>query len=367
MLWNTGDLKVNLDINTYCNAGCPQCHRTNPNGLGKADWLPLVQWNLETFKKAFPEDQLLYDVSQFAFVGTWGDTLMTKDLFEIVEYIINSNHLTTITIETNGSLRDEEWWWDFGIMAGKRLTVRFDVDGIDQEMHAKYRRKTNLQKVLNNMNMLSQTQANVASQTIVFKHNQDYLDEIRQLCIDNGSAYHTNVISDRFENYIFLNWKVDENGNFTFINEDGEKEILEKASRDSLKNDPFVSGTKKTTLDDRITCRWALPRNEIIIKPDGNVLPCCYHANSYYIHMNTGKDNTLSKSKYFQEYLKNKNEYNIFNDSLYNILKKEWFAKTLPESFKSDDPIDTCVRQCSNRIKKEHQLRENIFVENVTR
>ena len=60
MLWNPSDIKVFLDISTFCNAGCPQCHRTNSNGLGKVDWLPLVQWDLATFQKAFSPEDLKY-------------------------------------------------------------------------------------------------------------------------------------------------------------------------------------------------------------------------------------------------------------------------------------------------------------------
>ena len=40
-------IDVFLDISTFCNAGCPQCHRTNPDGLEKADWLPLINWSFE--------------------------------------------------------------------------------------------------------------------------------------------------------------------------------------------------------------------------------------------------------------------------------------------------------------------------------
>ena len=41
-----------IDITTRCNAGCPQCHRTDPMGLNKASWLPDIVWNLEQFKQA---------------------------------------------------------------------------------------------------------------------------------------------------------------------------------------------------------------------------------------------------------------------------------------------------------------------------
>ena len=48
--WDASSINLFMDISTYCNAGCPQCHRTDNNGLGKVDWLPLVQWSLKQFK-----------------------------------------------------------------------------------------------------------------------------------------------------------------------------------------------------------------------------------------------------------------------------------------------------------------------------
>ena len=53
-MYSTQRLQVFVDLSTLCNAGCPQCHRTSVNGLGKQDWLPMVQWSLEEFKTAFP-------------------------------------------------------------------------------------------------------------------------------------------------------------------------------------------------------------------------------------------------------------------------------------------------------------------------
>ena len=50
-LYASRKLNVWLDISTYCNAACPQCHRTNANGLSKVNWLPLIQWSLKEFKK----------------------------------------------------------------------------------------------------------------------------------------------------------------------------------------------------------------------------------------------------------------------------------------------------------------------------
>ena len=70
-MYSTQRLQVFVDLSTLCNAGCPQCHRTSKNGLGKIEWLPLIQWSIGDFKKAFPPHQLKL-VTVFHFCGTWG-------------------------------------------------------------------------------------------------------------------------------------------------------------------------------------------------------------------------------------------------------------------------------------------------------
>ena len=348
MKWNYKDLNVFLDVSTYCNAGCPQCHRTNDNGLGKQDWLPLIQWDLDAFRKAFPPKELSY-IALIDFCGTWGDPAMCKDLDKIFKYIIE-NSKTKITMNTNGSIRDEEWWWNVGILCGKRLIVTFDVDGINQSMHEKYRRFTSLEKVLNNMYSLSQTKSIVTSQTILFKHNQDYQNEIRSLVKEYGSCSHTFVVSDRFER------KNSIDGARKFINENGNEEYLEEA--DGLK-DGIIAGTRVSQLESKIICRWAMPRNEVVINPDGQVLPCCYHANGHYKFK---FDHTYGKELnhhpvYQDDYNKNEKQYNVFYTPLSEIMQSKWYNETLPNSIKGDNPVFQCVKQCSSKIKKQHQLR----------
>ena len=61
------ECKVWLDLSTYCNASCPQCHRTDKNGLDKVEWLPLVKWSLEDFVKKIEllsSDEAVYKACQ---------------------------------------------------------------------------------------------------------------------------------------------------------------------------------------------------------------------------------------------------------------------------------------------------------------
>lgn len=219
-MWLKGKMKVFIDISTYCNAACPQCHRTNPKTLRKADWLPLIQWSLNDFKQAYGTNTM-NTIRAFDICGTWGDPAMNRDLLPIIQYIMD-NSQASVKIHTNGSLRDEAFWWDLCVAGGDRLSICFAVDGLDQDMHAFYRRKTELDTILKHINICSLTRSHVSTKTIVFKHNEDYLDEIETMCISAGSHTHSTTISDRF------GWSHD--GRFEFNDEAGQLQVLEVSS-----------------------------------------------------------------------------------------------------------------------------------------
>ncbi|RZD43545.1 MAG: hypothetical protein CXT73_00030 [Methanobacteriota archaeon] len=209
------NIKIWLDLCTHCNAGCPQCHRTDPNGLKKQTWLPLIQWSLDMFKKAFPIETLKF-IYEFQLCGTWGDPIMNKDIYKICEYVIKNSECL-LMINTNGSLRNEFWWGGLGYLCRDRLNVFFDVDGTTQEMHSLYRQNTNLQKILDNMKALS-IHSNATVYTIKFKHNQDFIEDIQELVSNYGCTTFYAFPSNRWESMSTL----------SFTNQKNEKFILEK-------------------------------------------------------------------------------------------------------------------------------------------
>ena len=195
-MFDAKDLTAWVDLSTKCNAACPQCHRTNPKNLKKVDWLPQIEWSLSTFKKAFPVESLnIY--SRFQICGTWGDPLMCDDLLDITKYIIDNSN-ADIILNTNGSLKHTDWWWELGVIGDKRLTVYFTVDGINQEQHSKYRTRTSLRNILNNMSVLSNTNAIANAFTVIFKHNEENVLDIIELVRSNGAEHIFIVPSNRF-------------------------------------------------------------------------------------------------------------------------------------------------------------------------
>lgn len=214
--------KIWLDLSTFCNASCPQCHRTDTKGLGKVPWLPLIKWSLEDFIQKFPKKSMDI-ISQFDICGTWGDPIMSKDIGKICKYIID-NSKARVHINTNGGKRTPEWWEDLGNYCGRRLTVYFDIDGINNEMHQKYRRGVDLQTVLDNMEALSSTKAITKAFIILFKHNEKYVYDIQKLARMYGASETYTIKSDRFI----------VNSRWDFVNEKGEPEFLEEVEGDEI-------------------------------------------------------------------------------------------------------------------------------------
>ena len=210
-----------IDLSTLCNAKCPQCHRTNVDGLDKVDWLPDIQWTFEEFKKAFPI-QTLKLFQEFQICGTWGDPITNKDISKVVEYIIK-NTKAKILINTNGSLRSKKWCYNFGSIGLKRLKVFFAIEGIDQEMHSTYRINTDLKKVLNNIEGFRMGGGEVGVYVVVFEHNEDYLEEIQQLATLYGSVDTIFHPSNRFGPY----------NEFRFKHENKIKELKPITNKDN--------------------------------------------------------------------------------------------------------------------------------------
>jgi len=218
-----------VDLTTHCNAGCPQCHRTNINGLGKVDWLPLTQWSIDDFKNVFSLDDIKH-ISKFEICGTWGDPFMAKDIFEILKYIIENSNCT-IQINTNGGMRNPEFWKKIGELSLKRMQVIFDIEGITEEMHNHYRRKVSLKKLKENIKAYTDVGGNALAHIIVFKHNENHIMDILNMCYGElGVTSHVIQASNRFHS----------DGKLEFIDENGQLAILEEVEN---KNNPLLNKT----------------------------------------------------------------------------------------------------------------------------
>lgn len=358
-MWEKGII-LNLDLTTRCNAGCPQCHRTDLNGLTKQVRLPDVVWDIETFKKAFsPEDCQFIGVWDFC--GVFGDPMMVPDIVKIVEYIRESNPNAQLQINTNGSIRDEDTWWNLCTAGKDKLTFFISVEGTTQEMHEIYRQNTFLDKILKNMDLVSQTQSKIRTQCLVWKHNEDHLEEIEKLCRDHGSIGHRISVTTRQRNF-------DKDGKIHFNNR-GKPGVLERSTlkagqevdgyvqvdrRRYVKENEFQDGDREDVellnqkSNSDISCEWG-NKNAMAMDYNGNIHPCCFFQNPYYslgLSSNqSGWEEKFNNHELIKDYRFSESELNVFRSPISKIVKHKWFTDFLPRSWEYQPNIQ-CLTQC---------------------
>ena len=218
---DNNNLILYLDLSTYCNAGCPQCDRTDiyGGGLDKKPWLENTMWDLEMIKNAYSD---LTGIEKVILCGTWGDPMMVKEVDKIISYFRDRDLI--VQINTNGGTRDVMWWYKLGKIMPSPNRITFDVDGVEEWMHQKYRRKVNLGKVLENLEAFTLGGGHAVAHCIVFEHNENHLIEIRDLCYSRGATHVTFQKSNRDFNK--------EGGKaFYFINEHGDRESLKRSTQ----------------------------------------------------------------------------------------------------------------------------------------
>ena len=99
-----------------------------------------------------------------------------------------------------------------------------------------------------------------------------------------------------------------------------------------------------------IRCQWA-NWGKVLVNPDGQVWPCCYFANrAYHAQMNGGffteENNWFGNeegAEVLAKYNEHKEDLNIKNKSMEEILNHEWYTKDLPESWEKEE---TRFQQC---------------------
>lgn len=343
------NLLVNIDLTTACNAACPLCERTNPELLETIEHLPSIQWYFDDFKKAFPP-HILKEMAGFSFCGSWGDAIMCKDIYEIVEYICE--HCPgEINISTNGSLRNEQWWEKLGKL-GDKVKVTFAIEGINQEMHSLYRQRTNLKKILNNAKAFLKHNKNAIAQIILFEHNEDYLDEYFEMCQKYDLKKFRIIFSGRFfamgiKDFTFID------ANFIPQNLKPNKNITVEKFFEKYGGEYNRASEIIINFEEEINCKWSA-QNRIFINPDGVVSPCCYIGHVFF---HPGRWEMYNKKPLYSAF--NRDEHNLKNKSLEEILNSSWFNKTLIKSWKTN-PDNRCKKFCSTKILKKEQ--QNIII-----
>lgn len=347
MYLKTSEIKeLHVEITNKCNAACPMCDR-NIFGSGTKAGRGLDEWSFEDIVRVFSED--LPDLDCVYFCGTHGDPLVAKNLLHAVKAAKAKK--ASVEIFTNGSLRSASWWSNFLGILDHTDRISFGIDGIDTN-HL-YRRNTNIDHVLKNLNMACKSETRVKWDFLAFKHNEHEIEKCKALASSYGVDEFRIRRTARFDNFDPFP-VLDQYGNIEYYLEQPDNMDLRHPDMQSMKQisssiDPKTAYNylirvndfdyKKSDLrkfgDYKISCLYR-KNKKIYVNSRLEVFPCCYISD----HYETYKTHTVEELRYPF------GELTLKEKSWPEILHHDFFKKQLEESWSGSNVIPRCIKTC---------------------
>lgn len=280
-------------------------------------------------------ESVWHNVQHINFNGTTGDNLLHPHIVDMVSWTCENTN-AFVSVHTNGSLRNTDWWYNFGqALSGQMHRVVFAIDGLD-DTHSIYRQNTDWQKIINNARAFINGGGTAEWQFIVFKHNAHQIEAAEELSRELGFSKFFVLYQDRFDSSNTINA--------------GEHKI-ERYDQDPRKlSVPVVVNPgavtipeKMRTSDQKISCRsqrigW------VSIYADGTVWPCCWLMGW---HKATHQAHAGIINYHFNKILKiDFDQISLYNSSLEQILLSDLWQQGFPNSF-TTQPNAICLQQCS--------------------
>jgi MoaA/NifB/PqqE/SkfB family radical SAM enzyme len=351
-----------LEITSYCNAACPQCHR-NLKGYGINPYMPLKHMDREILNRTFPVE-LCQRLRQIFFCGAYGEPIMHPKFLEILKDFRNKSPNLHLYIHTNGGVHNSEYWAEMATILGSNGTVDFNIDGLSDTLHV-YRRNVQYEKVIQNAKSFIDAGGNAYWNFIVFKHNEHQIEDAKRIASEIGfkdiyfrktGRFFNNQTLEKINFYPVYSRKnkIDYILEPTSLVEHQNKSVDRMPMLKQQYND-IGDYFKKVEIE----CD-SLRGKKVAINMDGVVLPCNFlNHNIYDVRMHEPTipfSNKLSKPNgvsQVQEFLSqyNINDLNINHSSLEHIFSNQFWTD-IYNSFTNDRRLYTCSFTCGKEFKK---------------
>ena len=270
-----------LELTNIRTLKCPACARTKFINQFPSKWKN-YSLNLEDLKNFLDID--LTGI-EFDLCGVSGDPIYYSQLFELCEWLKSNN--ANIIITTNGSYKSKEWWEKLATILDSNDKIYWSIDGLPENF-TQYRINGDWESIETGIKVITATKIQTFWKYIVFKYNQDNIDEARKLSQDLNIANFEIRLSDRW------------NGN------DDPYMPAESYTKNFYENKKNVkNGFVPTDIDPSCLNN----NSEHFISADGNYVPCCFIADyRFYYKTQWGKD---------------KNSYKINKNTISSLLQTD--------------------------------------------
>jgi MoaA/NifB/PqqE/SkfB family radical SAM enzyme len=188
---NWSELKIlEVSFTTYCNANCPLCQRTDKKTGVKREDIPLIHYDIEKFKRLVDQTDKT-SVNAIHLCGDYGDPMMHPHIEEAMDYVILERN-KWMAMDTNGGIRDQEFYKRIAEKYNGRLLINFSIDGFDQATNEMYRVDVDFERAKANCTAFAKYNpwpGNCNWQMLIFNFNYHQIDDVAQYCKDNGIMF----------------------------------------------------------------------------------------------------------------------------------------------------------------------------------
>lgn len=385
--FNYNELRqLHIELTNACNAACPMCTRFHTNSPLIRPDLTIDQITIEKFKKYFPPE-VIQKLEIILFCGVHGDPGMAKDLYEICEYISESNPSIAVRMNTNGGMRNPDFWSKLGkLFSSQRQdhwnwAVTWSIDGLEDTNHI-YRRNVKWDNLIKNAQAFINAGGTADWDFLIFRHNEHQIDEAlalskkmgfrnfnpkKALGVDTGKRlqrmsamtregkldYWIDAPSDpknrNLENPID-DVVVDEYWEFDpeYYKELKAKKLTHNKYQDRVLTAYEQLEKEDTTILDnaKINCKARTMSDgiEIFVDNFGRVMPCCYIGT----HLNGTHSDSQSLQLHYEMNKYGWEAFNLNKYSLKEILEGHHLDRVFTDSWTKPSCSSGKMAYCSN-------------------
>lgn len=379
-MYHYHDIKtVHLEVTERCNLSCPMCAR-NINGGEQNPWIHDAELSLEDIKKIFPND-FIKQLNHIYMCGNFGDPIVAKDTLEIFRHFRSVNSDILLSMNTNGSARQEDWWVELASILGNNGYVIFSIDGLEDTNHI-YRKGSNYTRIMKNVEAFIKAGGIAHWEYIVFAHNEHEVDRARDLADSMGFAKFQLKKSARFFSSVsnsvketitsvdkkqqglviqaptnpkYRNAAVEEISQLGVVKQNvtlptTRQEILNLIRPEIFYKDMARKSPSEKLLDNvNIKCK-VKEEKSLYITAEGILQPCCWVAGQMYNWYNTPKGSQIWKLIN----VVGKDNLNALNHTIEEILLTDYFQKMFIDSWSkpscADGKLQVCAKICGTEL-----------------
>lgn len=271
--------ELHIEPTNICTLKCPGCSRTQ-----FIEQFP-SRWKNYSIDPTELMNFIDVDISNITMVlcGVYGDPIYHPDFHNLIKEI--KNRQGRVRIITNGSYQKPAWWEQLTGLLDARDRIVFSIDGLPDNF-TQYRINANWPSIKQAIEIVAASDVYTVWKYIPFKFNQHNIEQARELSKQlNMDAFFVDP-SSRFD-------------------EKTEYLIPESTFIDSKKKlqDNYKQGVSISQIDPQCAAG-----DQHYISADGFYSPCCFAADHRFY--------------YKTQFGKNRNEYNIRQTTLSQLLKK---------------------------------------------